>query len=226
MPGLRRKNITGQRFNMLVALETTRVSPSGQAYWRFRCDCGGEKEIRASHAKSGQIKSCGCSSGALIGASHTKHGYWKGNVSAPEYSAWCLARTRCHNPNNQAFKDYGARGISMCDRWRVGEDGKSGFECFIADMGDRPTPRHSLDRVENDKGYSPDNCRWATRIEQMRNTRGLRFVEYGGRTMCVSEAIEAAGSVIEIDRVVKRLNRGWSVQDAVTTPTLRRGGRR
>ena len=219
-------DLTGQKFNMLTAVRLAKISSAGQSYWIFRCDCGVEKEIRSSHAKSGMIKSCGCSTSRLMSENGSRHGHLKGDVSTPEYAAWSTARARCHQPNNQSYPSYGARGIAMCDRWRFGEGNKSGFECFIADMGKRPSDAHSLDRADNDKGYSPDNCRWATKIEQMRNTRGLRVVEYGGRSMCVSEAIEAAGGVIEIDRVVKRLNRGWSVEEAVTTPSLKRGGRR
>lgn len=220
-----RNDLTGVTFNHLTGIRFSRMHQR-QSYWIFRCRCGAEKEIRSSHAVSGQIKSCGCSTTEMQSARHTRHGYWKGNISAPEYSAWCLARTRCHNSNNQAFKDYGARGITMCDRWRFGEGGKTGFECFIADMGDRPSRLHTLDRINNDQGYSAENCRWATRMQQQRNRRANRLVAFAGREMCVSEAIEAAGSVIEIDRVVKRLNRGWSVEDAVSLPSLKRGGRR
>lgn len=221
----RRKNLSGLTFSYLTVKSFSHVNKSGQAHWLCTCECGSEKVVRASHLKSGQIKSCGCKAGELNAAFHTKHGHWKGDVSSPEYSAWCLARTRCHNPNNQAYPEYGARGIAMCDRWRLGEGDKSGFECFIEDMGKRPSSGHSLDRIDNNKGYSPENCRWATRVQQMRNTRGVRLVEFKGQEMCVSAAIEAAGSKIEIDRVVKRLNRGWSVEDAVTIPSLGRGGK-
>lgn len=216
MPGPRSHNLEGQRFNMLTALRKARVSTSGQAYWLFRCDCGVEKEIRASHAKSGQIKSCGCSSGELNSAHHTKHGHWKGNVSSPEYSAWCLARARCHNSGNQGFPAYGARGITMCDRWRFGEGGKSGFECFIADMGLRPSREHSLDREDNNKGYSPDNCRWATREQQMRNTREHHYVTFDGRTMTAAEAADLVG--LPRSNVWQRLIRGWDAHRALTTP--------
>lgn len=222
----KRKDLTGTTFNYLTVKAFSHMNESGQSHWTCSCECGSEKVVRASHLKTGQIKSCGCRTKELLAAGSTKHGHWSGGVSSPEYSAWCLARTRCHNPGNQAYPDYGARGIKMCKRWRKGEGSKSGFECFIEDMGLRPSPKHSLDRIDNNKGYTPSNCRWATAVEQMRNTRGVRLVEFRGQEMCVSAAIEAAGSVIEIDRVVKRLNRGWSVEDAVTIPSLGRGGQR
>lgn len=210
------ENLEGVRFNMLTGLNPVRTTPQGHWYWLFRCDCGQEKEIRASHAKSGQIKSCGCAHGDLIAKQRTKHGYWKGGVSAPEYSAWCMARTRCHNPNNHAYPRYGARGLTMCDRWRFGENGRSGFECFIADMGNRPSRKHSLDRVDNNKGYSPDNCRWATREEQMRNTRQRHLVTFEGRAMTAADAADLAG--IPRSVVWQRLFRGWSADRALTTP--------
>lgn len=220
-----RNDLTGKSFNHLTAVKFSRMHKA-QSFWIFRCSCGELKEVRSSHAISGQIKSCGCSTSEMMAAAKTRHGYWAGGAGSPEHSAWTLAKTRCHQPNNQAFKDYGARGITMCSRWRSGEGRKSGFECFIADMGDRPSPQHSLDRIDNSKGYEPENCRWATKSQQQRNTRSNRIVVFNGQEMCVAEAIEAAGSVIEIDRVVKRLNAGWAVDEAVSTPSLKRGGRR
>lgn len=186
------ENLLGQKFNMLTAVEFVCVD-TGHAHWRFRCDCGGEKVIRASHAKSGQIKSCGCSHGALVAKARTKHGHWIGDRASPEWSAWCLARNRCRNPEAHAFADYGGRGITMCERWADGEGGKSGFECFLDDMGDRPSSRHTLDRRDNDLGYDPDNCRWVTMKDQGRNRRNNRIIEFRGEWMCVSEAAERAG---------------------------------
>lgn len=223
---MQRRDLTGQRFNMLTALSATRASKSGHMHWLFRCDCGVVKELPASRVTRGSSKSCGCSRITLIAKAKTTHGYWKNGVSAPEYSAWCLARNRCHNEGSHAFKDYGARGITMCDRWRFGEKDQTGFECFISDMGDKPSAHYSLDRIDNSKGYSPDNCRWATRSQQQRNTRRTRIVAYRGEQISVAEAVQRAGSVIPYDAVLERLNRGWSVEDAVSIPALTLGNRK
>lgn len=111
-----------------------------------------------------------------------------GMTKTPEHKAWRQMQTRCYAPNNPAFENYGARGIKVCDRWRNGDGNRGGFQCFFADMGLRPSPKHSLDRWPNNDGdYEPSNCRWATREQQNRNTRrariwivdGLRFESSG-----------------------------------------------
>lgn len=96
-----------------------------------------------------------------------KHGGWK----SPEYLAWMAARGRCRNPRDARYSSYGGRGIRVCERWA------SSFENFIADMGPRPSSKHSLDRIDNDGNYEPGNCRWATRSQQMRNHRGVKLLE-------------------------------------------------
>ncbi len=148
-----------------------------------------------------------------------KHGHCVGGQS-PENLAWTLAKARCHNPDNKSFKNYGLRGITVCDRWRFGEDGKGGFECFLADMGLRPSPQHSLERSDNSKGYFPENCRWATRKEQHRNMRSNRVVTFFGEQMCVAQLAEWAG--IANDVLLKRLEKGWKFGRALSeTPRFR-----
>jgi hypothetical protein len=215
MPGPRHKDLTGQKFNMLTAVRFTKVSPGGQAYWLFRCDCGNEKEVRANHAKTGQIKSCGCSTSELMSQNGSKHGHYKGDVATPEYSAWTQAKQRCHSPTHQSFFRYGARGIAMCDRWRDGDGGLSGFECFIADMGLRPEGG-TLDRIDNDKGYSPDNCRWVSMKVQGRNRSDNLVIEFQGEKICATEAAEKVG--LRAGLVIQRLRRGWSVKRALKPP--------
>lgn len=210
----RLQDISGRTFNMLTVLKPTRVSEHGQSYWLCRCECGTEKEVRRSHLVGGGTKSCGCSSARLISEGQTRHGHWKGNKGTPEYSAWILARVRCHVPSNHAFPRYGARGIVMCDRWRFGEDGKSGFECFIADMGLRPEGG-TLDRIDNDGPYSPENCRWVSQKVQTRNRSSNRIVEIDGAKMCVSEAAEKYG--VPYSRAINRIRRGWPPERAFKT---------
>lgn len=151
-----------------------------------------------------------------------KHGMTRRNKDGtrtypPEWRIYNAMKTRCLNENSPRFSDYGGRGITICDRWLHGENGKTGVECFVEDMGPRPSPSHSLDRVENDLGYSPGNCRWATRKEQARNSRASKIVEFRGETVTLAEAVERF-SAVRYGTVLARLRRGWGVERALTEP--------
>jgi hypothetical protein len=137
----------------------------------------------------------------------------------PVYAVYSAMVQRCCNPNNKSYHRYGGRGITICDRWRHGEDGLSGFECFFADMGDRPTRKHSLEREKNDQGYHPNNCKWATRKEQQSNIRSNRKVLFEGTEMTLSELSRRSG--IHFDTLKYRIfKKGWPVARAVTAPLL------
>lgn len=147
-----------------------------------------------------------------MGRATRKHGA----SFTPLYSVWAGLKSRCRNPKNPQFKHYGRRGIKVCDRWRNGEEGKSGFECFLEDMGEKPSSVHSIDRINTDGDYEPANCRWATKKEQNNNTRANHMVEYGGDRMSVSMAIERSGIRTCHSTVYTRLARGWSLDRALT----------
>jgi hypothetical protein len=127
-----------------------------------------------------------------------------------EYQVWCYIKSRCYNKKVKAFKYYGGRGITMCDRWR------NSFAAFLEDMGQRPTPKHQIDRIDNEKGYEPGNCRWATKKEQMRNRSNSRLVTAKGKTQCVATWAEETG--LSWDVIWMRLRLGWSDERAVTVP--------
>ena len=145
-----------------------------------------------------------------------KHGQSRRKVKrSPEYNAWRAMKNRCENSASRDYVRYGGRGISVCNRWKI-------FEDFFADMGVKPSSRHSLDRIDNDLGYEPSNCRWATIAEQTRNRGGLRtnrLVTVQGKTMCVADA--ATLFCLPINTIHNRLNRGLSDEEACLTPRYR-----
>jgi len=129
----------------------------------------------------------------------------------PEYRCWQTMRLRCNEPSNPAYKDYGARGITVCARWL-----ESPLN-FVADMGLKPTPSHELDRRNNSQGYSPENCRWVTRSVNDRNRRSNRMIDYLGDTHALAHWCERFG--IARDTAKKRLDAGWTVEETFTIPT-------
>ena len=142
----------GTTNNMRALLELKDSRYRGNVVGLWACECGATKELPISRVKSNSAKSCGCLK--------TKHG--EGGMRSPEYTAWQAMHARCSTSSNDADR-YAARGIGVCQRWKD-------FSLFLADMGRKPTPQHSLGRIDNDQGYSPENCRWESAAEQMRNT--------------------------------------------------------
>lgn len=139
-----------------------------------------------------------------------------------EYSCWRAMIQRCVDRRHEAYRHYGGRGVQVCDRWLFGDERfKDGFECFLDDMGSRPSSGHSIERIENDGDYEPSNCRWATQTEQNRNTRKNLMVTYLGKRVCISEAAEMAGGVVSGQLAAARLRRGWGVEEAIEIPAAR-----
>lgn len=154
------RDLTGRRFGLLKVIKFVRVQ--GQAsFWKCRCDCGKMTIVRSYHLNNGHTKSCGCFS--QDNPAHLRHGHTRNRRHSSEYMAWSSMKTRCLNPNNKRWKDYGGRGITICTRWL------ESFEAFFADMGPKPSRRHSIDRKNNNGNYNKRNCRWATPEQQNRN---------------------------------------------------------
>ena len=159
-------NLVGQRFGRLTVITRAASKKRWKTSWECRCECGAFVTVSAMQLRQGETRSCGCLNRDAAAERQRTHGL----SETPEYRVWGYIYTRCYNKSRADWPRYGGRGIMMCDRWRLGENGASGFECFLADMGKRPSPKHSIDRINNDGDYEPMNCRWATRSEQMRNT--------------------------------------------------------
>lgn len=220
MPRGRRLDLTGQRFGRLVVVERAGSRPSGDpgstvVLWRVRCDCGTEKVARAYLIRTSL--GCGCMRAPVAKQTHTRHGATANDALSPEYVSWKGMRARCYNPHNAAFYLYGARGIYVCPRWR------DSFDAFLADVGPRTTPTHSIDRVDSAASYTCGACedcvargaamnaRWATDREQQRNRRDNLVATIDGETRTLREWAEIKGMKFELLR--NRARRGWPVGD-------------
>lgn len=195
---------------LTVVEELPRVQ-SGRKYRRvFRCvcDCGNERVIRLDHLRSGHSTSCGC---YVDPESFKKRPGYHGMYGSPEHGVWKGIKKRCYDPHAQRYGRYGGRGITMCERW------KSSFKAFYEDVGPRPSPKHSIDRYPNrDGNYEPGNVRWATAGEQRRNTDDVRILEFRGERMCLADWAKRLG--MRKGTLYYRLQRGLSVEEALTTP--------
>lgn len=207
-------DLTGRRFGYLVAV--SREGSIGRAAaWRCRCDCGLEILARSDKLVAGRKKSC----------SITKHEF-KWHIPAPgittlnpnEYSSWAAMWARCRNKKHRGYARYGGRGIKLCKRWES-------FAAFLADMGPKPTAKHSIDRYPNNAGnYEPGNCRWATDAEQRHNKSNAVWVDYNGRRVMLMDLLAELGVSKTIVR--SRLNIGWSLDEALTIPVRQKKTKR
>jgi len=192
-----------KQFNLLTVLRPTGVKDKVTCL----CACGNEKIARISHLRSGSVKSCGC---LLKSKPKEVHGTHLASRT-PEYKAWYCLVKRCNDASHFAYKLYGGRGISVCSRWL----GKDGFENFLTDMGHRETG-YSIDRIDNNGPYSPDNCRWASKFVQANNRRNNIFVYYLDKNLTLSDWSKING--ISDNTMRERLKAGWSVKDTLTKP--------
>jgi len=199
--GRKRIDLTGQKFGRLTVVKYVENDKWNKSRWLCQCDCGNQKNILSNSLKSNRTKSCGCLNKENI----TKHGHNRQNKTSKTYVTWYNMIQRCTNFNHKNYKDYGGRGIKVCEQWRS-------FENFLEDMGERPLNMF-LDRVDNDGNYCKENTRWATLKEQNRNTRYNRLFTIDGEIKCLAEWCEIYQKPYQTVRW--RINHGWSIEEAL-----------
>jgi hypothetical protein len=184
------KDRSGQRFGRLVAIRPAGKTKEGRISWLCRCDCGVDKVISGGPLNAGHAKSCGC----LLGENIKTHGL----SGTPAHRSWKAAKQRCLNPKASNYARYGGRGITMDPVWATD------FSVFLADMGQPPSARMELDRIDSDGNYEPGNCRWATRTQQVLNTSRTIWVAHEGETISATEFSRRIGIGRNIDYRLKR----------------------
>lgn len=197
-----RNDLTGKRFGRLVVVSFHGRSKNRHAVWNCICDCGEKPACLGEKMINGETKSCGCIRREYM----TTHG----QSTHPNYHTWAGMVARCHDPTDRGFKNYGGRGIKVCNEWRTNP------AKFFSDMGERPYGT-SIDRIDNNKGYYPGNCRWADARTQNGNRRGCVMITHNGTTQGLGAWARQLG--IGLDTLRKRIKRhSWSIKFALETP--------
>jgi len=204
-------DLTGQQFGQLTAQHIFGRTSGRKVIWECVCSCGSTARVSTSDLRSGHTTSCGCTKAARISAARTSHGDSRSSKPrAVEYVVWCQIKGRCTNSKLPGYKHYGARGITLCARWMQ-------YENFLADMGRRPSPKHTVERKNGKLGYSPDNCVWATRDVQNNNTSRNHRLTYAGETLTLAQWAKRRG--LKASTLRMRISSyGWDLKKALTTP--------
>ena len=197
-------DLTGKQFRRLTVIRLA-GRMRGLRAWLCRCECGNETTVPTSALRNGKTASCGCLR-RIMGEKNRRHGACR----TPEYNNWIAMKARCYNPKCRDFLDYGGRGIRVCERWI------SSFENFLADMGLRPFPSATIDRIDGNKDYDPTNCQWATGDQQASNKRNNKLLTHNGETKTL--AAWARELRISHSAIIRRLNKGMSVEKALSLP--------
>lgn len=202
-------NLDGRRFGRLIVGMQRRIV-TGRLHWTATCDCGSTVEVDAHKLVSGHTQSCGCLQRERSAEKKRTHG--RGSTATgrvdPVHQAWSHMIQRCTNPKDPRYPSYGGRGIRVCDRWRAS------FADFLADVGERPSSEHSIDRKDNDGNYEPGNVRWATRLEQANNQRSNRRITMNDVTRTLAEWCAIRGVPVRL--ASQRLARGWTPERALS----------
>lgn len=201
-------NLIGKRFYYLVVVAKLPNDKFNKIVWKCRCDCGNITKAITQHLNNGNIKSCGCLA--------KNNGFKHGMSNSRTYNAWAGIISRCTNSNDTAYKYYGGNNppINVCNRWNSKKSGS--FKNFLEDMGKCPSKAYSIDRIDNNLGYYKENCRWATSKQQHRNMNSNRFYSFNGKTQILNDWAKEYS--IRRQTLSYRLNKGVSIEEALTTP--------
>ena len=205
-------DLSGQRFGrLLVVREDERKH--GRKTWLCRCDCGREKVVPSAALVHGRTQSCGCLRNEKTLARNAQRNDPSAKRKSPLYHRWACMIQRCENPNNPSWHNYGGRGIKVCKVWR------DSYDAFVADMGEPPTSKHTIERIDNDGDYTPENCRWALRSDQLRNQRRSIIVTIDGETLHAKEWATRLG--VNYQRITKEYRHGGirAVEDYLRSVT-------
>lgn len=202
-------DLTGKTFGRWTVLHRASDRIPGHPRFQCRCSCGKEGVIAARMLREGLSRSCGCFARERHAETIVKVNFKHGRSGTPEHNTWMNIRQRCENSTSAAFHKYGAKGIRVCERWQS-------FDNFYADMGPRPSPHHSIDRIDYTGDYEPANCRWATLIEQANNKSSIHQLTLNGETLKLSDWAKRLG--IRHATLLSRLSRGWSAERILTQP--------
>jgi hypothetical protein len=202
------KDLTGKRFGRLLVKSELGRDNQGAATWRCICDCGIITVVRGYLMTAGHTTSCGCYHEERRKITNIKHGATLNGFKTREYVAWCSMKSRCNSKGNKFFKHYGGRGIMVCRRWNK-------FENFLEDMGQAPTPKHTIDRKDNDGNYCKRNCRWSTHAEQQQNRQDTHWVTHNGKTKNLMQWSKELG--FNYNTLKLRISK-WGVKKAFETP--------
>ena len=206
-------DLTGQKFGRLTVIKKI-PSSTKETRWKCICDCGTIHETNTHELRRGSTKSCGC-----LNRDQAKENIKKtithGMTNHRFYGTWYQMNNRCYNPNNQRFKSYGKRGISVCDEWK---DDPTAFLSWCDSQ--EPIPdRYTIDRINNDGNYCPENCRFVSYAEQMRGTSRNVLVDCEGETLCFTDYVKKY-NIVSVEIARRRLSRGWDLKEAALTPLM------
>lgn len=198
-----RKDLTGKTFGRLTVTGLSRITKNAHRVWSCDCSCGKKTVVFGTNLLRDHTTSCGCADMER----KTKHGHGRRKGRSPVYWVWGAMIDRCSNPDHPSWVNYGGRGIAVCDRWKM-------FENFLADMG-HPKKGEEIDRIDNSLGYCRENCQWASRTQQMRNTRKNKYITHNGETKCIAEWAHSLGLGASV--LGYRLKVGWPLDRALSS---------